>query len=334
MRVGIVGAGLIGGKRAHALHRLPDKIQSVAEIDQERRISFSEKFGCNDYISWEEMFEKEDLDIVIVSTPNKFLAPVVLMAAEKGIHVLCEKPLGRNPKESLAMFDACSKAGVFLKTGFNHRHHPALWKAHEFFAGGEIGKLYFLRARYGHGGRPGYDKEWRGDPDMAGGGELLDQGVHIVDLFRWFAGDFSKGFGYASRYFWDIDPLEDNGFALFKTQSGVVAEMHTSWTNWKNIFSFEIFGEKGYLSIDGLGGSYGKETLTFGRRRLESGPPIIETFEFDEPDRSWMEEWREFRTAIQEGRQPMANGWDGYRAVQMVYAIYESNRTGKMVKIK
>ena len=231
------------------------------------------------------------------------------------------------------MMSACKAARVILKTGFNHRHHPAIWKAHELVEAGEIGDLFFLRARYGHGGRPGYDKEWRGDPELAGGGELLDQGVHIVDLFRWFAGDFAEGFGYIGRYFWDIDPLEDNGFALFKTSSGIIAEMHTSWTNWKNIFSFEVFGEKGFLSIDGLGGSYGRETLTFAKRRPESGPPIIETFEYDGPDQSWVEEWKEFRSAIREGRQPTGNGFDGYRANQMIYAVYEASRSGRTIKI-
>lgn len=334
MNIGIVGAGLIGKKRAHALDEFPDVVQSIAEIDENRLRSFLEEFRCQSYQSWQEMLERESLDAVVVATPNKFLAPVVKAAAESGMHVLCEKPLGRNPQESLEMVNACQRGGVLLKTGFNHRHHPAVWKAHKLVQSGDIGDIYFLRARYGHGGRPGYDKEWRGDPDIAGGGELLDQGVHVVDLFRWFVGDFSEGFGYVRRYFWDVDPLEDNGFALFKTTSGVVAEMHTSWTNWKNIFSFEIFGEKGYLSIDGLGGSYGRETLTVGKRRPESGPPIIETFEFNGSDNSWVDEWREFRSAIMEGRKPMADGFDGYKANQMIYAIYEANNRGKSVRLE
>lgn len=334
MKIGIVGAGLIGRKRAQALAEFPDVLCCVADIDDGKLQSFIKEFSCSGYHSWQEMFEKETMDGVIVATPNKFLAPVVKAAAAKGVHVLCEKPLGRNPQESLEMVTSCQKAGVLLKTGFNHRHHPGIWKAHEIMESGQIGRLFFLRARYGHGGRPGYDKEWRGNPDLAGGGELLDQGVHVMDLFRWFAGDFIEAFGYLSNYFWEIKPLEDNGFALFKTASGVIAEMHTSWTNWKNIFSFEVFGEKGYLSIDGLGGSYGTETLTFGKRRPESGPPIIERLEFDEPDCSWVDEWKEFRSAIQEGREPMANGVDGHKANQMVYAVYEANQKQKAVKIE
>ena len=180
------------------------------------------------------------------------------------------------------------QAGVILKTGFNHRHHPAIWRAHELCAEGAIGPLMFIRAVYGHGGRPGYDKEWRADADLSGGGELLDQGVHIVDLCRWFLGDFAEVFGSTATYFWDLGhfesagrdspraangqsvapssiSLEDNAFALLRTADGRVAQFHTSWTQWKNRFSFEVFGRDGYLRVEGLGGSYGVERLEVGR---------------------------------------------------------------------
>ena len=330
MRVGIVGAGLIGRKRAQALLDSHDHVTAAADTDRDRLAAFCRDFPCRGYLSWEEMLDIESLEAVVIATPNKFLAPVLKKAAGRGLHVLCEKPLGRNPEESKSMVKACRDHGVVLKTGFNHRHHPAIWKAHEIVESGTIGRLFFLRARYGHGGRPGYDKEWRGDPDLAGGGELLDQGVHVVDLFRWFAGDFAEAFGWVQRYFWEVGPLEDNGFALFKTETGIVAEMHTSWTNWKNVFSFEVFGEKGFVAIEGLGGSYGRETLVKGIRKPQSGPPDVEMVEFEGPDRSWVEEWAEFRSAIEEGREPLAGGKDGLEAVRMVYAVYESNRTGKI----
>ncbi len=333
MNVGIVGAGLIGKKRAQALKEFEDKLIAVADVDQGNRDAFVKVYPCEGFNSWEKMFGSVSLDAVIVATPNKFLAPAVTGAAKKRMHILCEKPLGRNPVESLKMVRAAQKAGVVLKTGFNHRHHPGIRKAWELVHGGEIGALFFLRARYGHGGRAGYDREWRGDPDLAGGGELLDQGVHIVDLFRWFAGDFHTAFGYVNTYFWDISPLEDNGFALFRAESGIIAEMHTSWTNWKNIFSFEVFGRDGFVAVEGLGGSYGKEVLTLGKRKPESGPPETETFVFDGPDHSWIDEWREFRSAVKEHRAPLADGMDGYRAVEMVHAVYQASMSGRQVKL-
>jgi len=252
---------------------------------------------------------------------------------ENGKHVFCEKPLGCNTEESRKIIEAATKGAVILKTGFNHRHHPAIAKAKQLLDNGEIGVLCFIRCRYGHGGRPGYEKEWRADKDLCGGGELLDQGVHVVDLFRWFAGDFNEAFGYTPTYFWDTK-VEDNAFAIFKNKHGVVATMHTSWTQWKNVFSFEIFGKDGYLVIEGLGGSYGPETLKIGKRRPESGPPDERVFKFQGPDISWKEEWKEFISAIKNNKEPIGNGWDGYMANRMIEVIYESVQRGKVVKLE
>jgi predicted dehydrogenase len=199
---------------------------------------------------------------------------------------------------------------------------------------GKIGPLMSIRAAYGHGGRPGYDQEWRGDPELAGGGELLDQGVHVIDLCRWFMGDFVQVSGMLGTWFWQVAPLEDNGFALLRTAQGQVAQVHTSWTQWKNLFRFEIFGRDGFLLVNGLGGSYGVETLTLGKRRPESGPPLMETWEFPGPDISWQAEWEEFKKAIQEGRQPLGNGHDGYQAARVIDAIYESSKTGRVVELE
>jgi predicted dehydrogenase len=209
-----------------------------------------------------------------------------------------------------------------------------LWKAHGLAQSGRIGPLLSIRAAYGHGGRPGYAQEWRGNADLAGGGELLDQGVHIVDLCRWFLGDFVQVSGMLGTWFWQVAPLEDNGFALLRTSSGQIANIHTSWTQWKNLFRFEVFGRDGYLLINGLGGSYGIETLTLGLRRPESGPPIEETWEFPGPDISWQTEWERFKAAISEGRQPQGNGHDGFQAARVIDAIYESAKTGRMVELE
>ena len=251
------------------------------------------------------MTSHPEIDAVVVATFNQGLLPVTLHALENGKHVLCEKPLGRNAGEAEQMVRAAARHERILKTGFNHRHHPALSLAHNLAQAGKIGPLMSLRAAYGHGGRPGYDQEWRGNPELAGGGELLDQGVHIVDLCRWFLGEFVQVSGMLSTWFWQVAPLEDNGFALLRTAGGQIATIHTSWTQWKNLFRMEIFGRDGYLVVQGLGGSYGPEQLTMGLRRPESGPPLEETWEFPGPDISWQAEWQEFTAAIREGRQPL-----------------------------
>lgn len=331
--VAIIGAGLIGRKRATALIKLEDcRLIVTVDINRSKAESLAQDFGGEIETDWEKAITRDDIDVVVVSTVNKFLAPISIAALRNGKHVLCEKPLGRNMEESRKIIEAAKDSGQVLKTGFNHRHHPAIAQAKRSVDNGEIGDLYFIRCCYGHGGRPGYEKEWRADKELCGGGELLDHGVHVVDLFRWFAGDFNEAFGYTQTYFWDMD-VEDNAFAFFKNKVGTIATMHTSWTQWKNKFSFEIFGKDGYLIVDGLGGSYGKEALKIGKRRLEGGAPDEKIIEFPEYDISWEEEWKEFIFAIQNNKEPMGNGWDGYQANKMLGAIYESARTGKVVRL-
>lgn len=334
MRIGIVGCGLIGNRRAQVAQASGDEVLLVADIEPERAQMTAKTVGAEWTDDWRGVTSHPQIEAVVVATVNKSLLPITRAALQSGKHVLCEKPLGRNTQEARQMVEAAIAARRILKTGFNHRHHPALWRAQEMAQSGKIGPLISIRAVYGHGGRPGYDQEWRGDPELAGGGELLDQGVHVIDLCRWFMGDFVQVSGMLGTWFWQVAPLEDNGFALLRTAQGQIAQIHTSWTQWKNLFRFEIFGRDGFLLINGLGGSYGVETLTLGKRRPESGPPLMETWEFPGPDISWQAEWEEFKKAIQEGRQPLGNGRDGYQAARVIDAIYESSKTGRVVELE
>jgi len=350
MRVGLVGCGLIGNRRARVVSEsADDDLVIVADVDMARAVAVAQTTSCEAASDWRDVTEREDLDIIIVSTPNMFLMPVAVSALARGKHVLCEKPLGRNSAEAQLMVDAARKAKVVLKTGFNHRHHPAIRKAHELCSQGVIGKPMFVRAVYGHGGRPGYHKEWRGDPELAGGGELLDQGVHIIDLCRWFLGEFTHVTGCTVTSFWDLGylesshppapgdsgrrRLEDNAFVTMQTADERVAQFHTSWTQWKNRFSFEVLGRDGYALVNGLGGSYGTESLTIGQRRPEGGVPTEEILEYPGADLSWNVEWEHFRQAIQEGRDPLGSAADGLGAMRLIDAIYESARTGEVVQV-
>jgi predicted dehydrogenase len=331
--VAIIGAGLIGTKRAAALGAFGDfQLKIVADVNRAAAEKLAGQFGAEAETDWHKAVERPDIDFVIVSTSNNHLASISIAAMKNKKHVLCEKPLGRNIGESESMVHNADQNGVILKTGFNHRCHPAIAKAKQLADKGEIGKLLILRCRYGHGGRPGYEKEWRASREICGGGELLDQGVHVVDLFRWFAGDFSECFGWTQTCFWNME-VEDNAFAMFKNPAGVVATMHTSWTQWKNLFSLEIFGDLGYMIVEGLGGSYGVETLKLGRRNPKGGPPDEQIERFPGPDVSWQLEWKEFTRAICEKRQPVGNGFDGLQANRMIEAVQRSARTKKAVEI-
>ncbi len=334
MNVAIIGCGLIGRKRGLSLQSLAgDKLVVVCDIDKDRAKNLSTEFQCESSSNWEEVVKRKDIDIVINSSITQVLEPITVAALNNGKHVLCEKPLGRNVQEAQKMVNAAKDNKRILKTGFNHIFHPALWQAKQKLDQGEIGKLLSIRARYGHGSRPGMEKEWRSSKALCGGGELLDQGVHIIDLIRWYAGDVEEVYGIAETKFWNIE-VEDNAFAILSCKNNVRAMFHVSWTNWRNVFSFEIFGSEGYLNINGLGGSYGPETLEFGKRKPEGGRPDIEVFQYETADTSWELEWKEFRNAINERREPLKNGVDGLRANQVIEAIYESTRTNVPVKLQ
>ena len=249
------------------MKRFGDRVVIVADADLERAIMLSEEWGCKATADWANVVKAGQVEAVIVCTPPHLHEPMCSEALVRGKHVLCEKPLARSPEEAQRMVDGANKNGVKLKCGFNIRHHPGVQQARKWLAEGTIGEPMFVRCRYGIGGRPGYEKEWRMAPDISGGGQLMDQGMHALDLARYFLGDFTEVLGIVQTAFWDI-PVEDNAFALLRTEKGQVASIHASWTQWKNIFSLEVFGKEGYVIVDGLGGSYGVETTRLGSIKL------------------------------------------------------------------
>lgn len=333
VRVGIVGCGLIGSRRAEVALDAGDDIVVVADVIEDRAAALAARVRSAWTGSWLEVVSRPDVDVVVVSTSNDHLAAISTAALGSGKAVLCEKPMGRNSAEAVAIVEAARASGRPLKVGFNHRHHPAIAAAHEVVSKGRIGNVFAIRALYGHGGRIGYEREWRTDAARSGGGTLLDQGVHIVDLARWFAGDMLTAQGLIDTYHWPIGPVEDNAFALLRSISGGVISFHTSWTQWKNTFRFEVLGGDGYVQIEGLGGSYGTERLTVGKRNDDSTPPAEETTSFDGPDRSWHSEWQELSAAIEERRQPTGGAEDGLAAARIIDAIYESATSGTSINV-
>ncbi|MBX7220716.1 MAG: Gfo/Idh/MocA family oxidoreductase [Blastocatellia bacterium] len=324
LRVGIVGCGLIGGKRAKALgeHQLITVFDTVRERAERLAAGFP---GCTVAETWMEAATRPELDVVIVATTNDALVPVALAAVNAGHHVLLEKPAARSSQELAPLIAAAAVAEVTVKVGFNHRFHPAFQKSWELFANGAVGPLLYIRARYGHGGRLGYEREWRADPETAGGGEMLDQGVHLIDLARWFAGDFTEVNGLVGTFFWKM-PVEDNGFAFLRTAAGQIAWLHASCTEWKNLFCFEIFGRDGKLQIDGLGGSYGTERLSFYRMLPQMGPPETTIWEYPGEDTSWRAEFEHFTACIADRRTPWGSLADAAAALEIVETLYRISR--------
>lgn len=234
---------------------------------------------------------------------------------------MIEKPGARNSAEIEPFYRQSLSVKKRVKVGFNLRYHPALSKAKNIIDSGGIGGLMFIRGRYGHGGRAGYDKEWRANPEISGGGELIDQGIHLIDLSRWFMGDFDIIEGFASTFFWDMK-ADDNGFISLRNGSGRASWLQVSCTEWKNMFCLEIYGKYGKLQIDGLGGSYGIETLKFYKMLPEMGPPETTIWEYPQEDRSWALELNDFVEAIEKKRAVNGDLNDAYQALKIVDKIY------------
>ncbi len=322
LRVGIVGCGFIGEKRARVL--LPNALTLCCDTNAERAAKLASPSGAAICTDWQAAVSDRNVDIVIVATTHDLLAPIATAAAAAGKHVIVEKPAAIRSDELTEAISASDRTGVCVRVGFNHRYHRAFRAARSIVDSGALGPLTHCRARYGHGGRIGYDKEWRAVPSLSGGGEAIDQGIHLIDLARWFLGDFNDVYGFAATYFWDM-PVEDNAFLLLRTREGQVASLHASWTEWKNTFSFELYGRVGKIEVTGLGGSYGIERIAHYKMLPELGPPETTIQEFPMADDSWSIEYTTFLNDIAARRTPTPGLRDAQAALRIVERFYDAS---------
>lgn len=331
-RVAVIGCGLMGERRARAAaeHALTTPVVLV-DRDATRAERLASALGVARAADWRSVIERPDVDVVAVCTPNGYLAEIGCAALAAGKHVLLEKPMGRSAAEASMLAEAQAVSGRVLKVGFNHRYHSGIARALQLARGGELGRLVNIRARYGHGGRPGYEREWRGDPEMAGGGHLTDQGVHLLDLIYALVGLPSHAVAFLQTAVWGLGRLEDNAFATLRFPNGEVAQLHTGMTQWKNLFSLEIYGEDGSACVEGLSGSYGPQRLVLARRSHEGGPPEMSEMAFPTSDISWRHEWDDFVTGLTTGEMLHGSAADGVAVMRMLDVLYESARAGKVV---
>jgi predicted dehydrogenase len=325
------------------------RVTHIVDTDGSRAEQLAVRLNCTWSTDWESAIRRPDVNAVVVATTHRFLAPVTLAAAKLGKHVFCEKPLAYMLSEAESMVESIERIrgdeySPKVVVGYTLRHHPGIAKAHQLLKEGAIGQPCYIRAHYGHGGRPGYDREWRMSKELGGGGELLDQGVHLIDLSRWFLGDFATVGGDIGTYFWTgssdsdgpvkdsfaagADSVEDNAFMLLRTSIGQSAHLHASWTQWRNSFQFEVFGHDGTLTVSGLGGSYGAEKLTYVRRRPQGGIPEIREIPIHETESVWDREWGAFMKVIEPGSSVRddfsepASLADGLEVLKIVDRLY------------
>ncbi len=298
IRVGIVGCGLIGQRRAQLL---PDEFELVSVFDPSSTASHKliESIGqkVTATTSPSELIGASDIDAIIVATPHHLLRSYAIDSLSAGKHVFVEKPGGSSELDVLMIQEMANEVRRVVRFGFNHRFHPALLKCRELVRSGRYGGIVSIRAVYGHGGRLGYEKEWRADKQLSGGGELVDQGSHLIDLVQFLAGPVQLEYSHLPTSFWKMS-VEDNAFLALKMTGGALAWLHASWTEWKNTFRFEVALDQARIDINGLGKSYGTETLTIYEMAPEMGPPAVLSEVFVGDDKSWSLELSEFGNAI------------------------------------
>ena len=324
LQFGLLGFGKMG-KRRHQTLKIMENCAVKTVYEYYDNITTPENLKRMN--SAEEIITSKDVDAVVISVPNYLIKPYVIASLESGKHVFCEKPPGMNLPEVLAMKKAMEKSGSKLMFGFNHRHHQSIIKAKDVVDSGRFGEILWMRGRYGKSVPGNFFEDWRSQKKLAGGGIFLDQGIHMLDLFMHLVGKFDDVKSFVSNLYWKGD-VEDNVFALFKNNKGQVASLHSTMSQWRHIFSLEVFLENGYIVINGLktsSNSYGEEKLTIAMNRTEA-PSATWTDEEQHTfntDDTWARELTFFRDAILDDRQIDTCGVeDAIQLMEMVDKVY------------
>ncbi|MFC2088233.1 Gfo/Idh/MocA family protein [Calditrichota bacterium] len=330
LKMGLVGLGKMGGIRAKTIREHDETILISGTDPNPPARGFEDLQIVSNY---QEVINS-DVDAVIVCTPNRFIPDVVVESLDAGKHVFCEKPPGRNMKDIERIIEAEKRnPGLVVKVGFNHRYHYGIMEAKKIVDSGKYGKVLWMRGVYGKAEGSGNPNEWRLNPSLSGGGILFDQGIHMLDLFRHFGGEFSEIKSMCTTAYWD-SALEDNAFALLRNDEGRIAMLHSSFNQWKHKFTLEIFLDDGYVIVDGMPSStrsYRDEWIIQGRKHTGyaiGNPPEEKTFCNTDP--SWELELKEFVDCIQTG-QKVINGttWDAYETMKLVFGIYDADESYK-----
>jgi len=330
LRTAIIGMGKMGRIRKQELLKHPGFI--IAALC-DPNASVSKDFPTIPFYSdWKEVLLL-DLDAVFICTYNYIAPDIVCHALEKGFHVFCEKPPGRTLADVERIIRSEKLAGdKILKFGFNHRYHYAIMEAKAILDSGRFGRILWARGVYGKAGGLYFENNWRSDKNLAGGGILLDQGIHLLDLMLYFLGDFVEVKSFVENLYWKSVSLEDNAFVLMKTAENKIAMLHSSATQWKHKFQLDIFLEDGYLSINGLltsTRSYGEESITFAKKQFEDeaqafGRPREETIYFDKDDSWYLEIDDFFKTITGSVQLSQGNSQDALRVMDLIDRIYKA----------
>lgn len=327
LRVGIAGYGVVGERRRLHIDRRDD-MRVVAVCDRKFETSGRFDDGVAFFHDYKALLAVE-LDVLFVCLTNDVAAEVTIAGLERGLHVFCEKPPGRDLADIRRVIETERRhPGRKLKYGFNHRYHDSVRDALAIVETGEFGRVVNLRGVYGKSKIINFRSDWRTKRSIAGGGILLDQGIHMVDLMRLFAGEFTDIHSFVANDFWHHD-VEDNAYALMRTAAGTVAMLHSSATEWRHRFQLDMTLERGALALRGIlsgSKSYGEETLTISwADEPGNGDPREELRRYDN-DPSWTDEIAEFADAIRDGTAIVhGTSAEALATMELVYAIYRAD---------
>ena len=331
MKVGIVGYGVVGKTRFHSIVKnTPYKVTAISENNSIARKDIPKNIDV--FEDYQSLIEQSNVDIVFISLPNKFAANATVLSLKKGLHVFCEKPPARTLAQlEVVLLVSQQHPGLKLMYGFNHRFHHSVEEAKLIIEENSLGRLINMRGVYGKSQMISFNQtDWRTRREESGGGILLDQGIHMLDLMRYLSGeDFSEIFSFIDNAFWNFD-VEDNAYVLMKSKTGVVAQLHSSATQWRHLFNLEITMEQGSLVLGGLltgSKSYGDETLTIIKADPENdkGAPRESISKYNE-DVSWNNEIKYFAKSLTE-KSPITRGSinDAIETMKLIEKIYKAD---------
>ncbi len=325
IQLGIIGFGKMGQIRAEALQANPQtRLHAVMEPSTNALPQ-----GVIRYSTASELLKDTDIDAVFICTPNHLNKSLTIEALNQGKHVFCEKPPAFTAADVQEIIQAEQRSGKKLMYGFNHRHHDSIIKAKELIDSGLYGNILWMRGRYGKSVDESFYSNWRAKKELAGGGILIDQGIHMLDLFLMMGGDFEEVHAFVSNLYWKLG-VEDNVFAILRNRKGAVASLHSTMSQWRHLFSFEIFLEQGYIVINGLltsSGTYGQETLTIAKNRTTAPMATWNDEEHITYDinNSWRYETDHFIQAITKNTAvQVGTSQDALRLMRLIDKIYET----------
>ena len=328
-KVGIAGFGVVGKRRKHFIQRHPD-LEVVGVCDRMFECEGALEDGVKFYSDYRRLLD-QDLDLLFVCLTNDVAAEVVCLSLEKGNHTFCEKPPGRNLKDILDVIEVEKKhPALKLKYGFNHRYHDSVIEAKKILSDGSLGAILSIKGVYGKSKIVSFESDWRTKRDIAGGGILLDQGIHLLDLILYLAGDFEVVSSVVKNSYWEHD-VEDNAYAILRSKTGAVAMIHSSATQWQHKFELDIGLEKGAIILSGIlsgSKSYGDEKITIIKTKEgDCGNPSERSEKFV-VDSSWEREIHNFVACIKEARKvEIGSSEDALKSMKLVNQIYTADQS-------